>query len=182
MEITVAGDVVIDVATKADLAEHHDRLRTMMERPHGHIRRPIASGATGAGFAGSGPVYLLFEPASPPAGRIWMVQYVSVWVGLTPSAGATANLFATFAVGNAPRGSQSDILVAGPAINIGDIVAPGLVVPTGASGDMPDRVIVQSEDQAYVILQGSALAASTRYSATMGVLDLPDTPEALLWA
>lgn len=153
----------------------------LLEKPHGRIRRPFASGATGSGFSGAGPVYLTFDPIAPPGGRMWLVQWVAVWVGSTPAAGAVANLFAALAVGNAPRGSLSDTLVTGPAVNLADVVGAGFTVPTGSQGSMPDKVWVSPQDQLYLILQGSGLAASTRYSATAGVLDLPDTPEALLW-
>ena len=178
MELAVAADVAIDLATKDDLAHHHDRIAKMFEKPAGRYYPVSASTTTTAAFSGSGPIALTFTPPSPPPGRQWELQWIAIFVGGLLFAVSTANLFASLCIGQAPTGSGG---VSGRAVqtNTSDVVLPGQNVPIGIT--LPDKMIVRSQTELYVLLGGSGLAASTVYNANVGVLDIPDTDEALFW-
>ena len=303
MELAVAADVAIDLATKDDLAHHHDNIRKLFEKPKGRYYPISGSTATTSGFSGSGPIALSFTPQAPPPGRQWLLQWLSMWVGtnvvvppvsqtaaltaltsngatgvasaiapaiggaagttvwvtgiqitglgatsgstiiatltgvlggtisipvvvptgatvaLTPvtlsfpgglqaSAAATAitlnvpsfgagntnaqaslegfivtpasggALNAALCIGNCPTGPG------GPSsravnVNDSDIVLPGLAIPVGVT--LPDKMTVRSQTELYMLIGGAGLAASTIYNATAGVIDVPDTDEALFW-
>lgn len=178
----MAGGAVIDIASKDDLKRHHDRLEKLMgeARVRGKYYRVIATGVTGSGFTGSGPIAIAFTPSSPPSGRHWFVQWTSVFVGTSPAAGATANLFAAIMVGRSPVPPGATISGAFlGALSEADVVLPGLAVPSNVT--IPDKTVVKPQDQLYVVLAGSGLAASTVYVATAGVIDTPDTDETYFW-
>lgn len=182
MEVTVAGGAVIDIASKDDIQRHHDRVEKLIgeRRPTGKYYRVIASGVTTSGFSGSGPIAIAFTPSSPPAGRHWFVQWVAIWPGTSPATGAVANLFAAVAVGRSPVPPGASIPGAFlGALSEADIVVPGLAVPL--SVPIPDKTVVKPQDQLYVLLAGSGLAASTTYVATAGVIDTPDSDETYFW-
>jgi hypothetical protein len=177
MEIALAGGVLVDLATRDDIEGFHRKLAEKLVPPHAKYFPVSGSGATAAGFSGSGPIAVAFNPQSPPPGRLWSVQWVAVWVGTTPAAGAVANLFAAVCVGNSQVGAG------GPpralTANISDVVIPGQAVPSGIN--VPDKTIVKPDTQLYVLFGGAGLAASTVYNCTAGVLDMPATDEATLW-
>jgi|SRR5215469_17052754 len=179
MELSVAADIAVDLATKDDLDKHHRKLAEVFTPPRGRVYRPWATASTTSGFSGSGPIYLTFDPPRPPAGRMWLAQWVAIWVGTSPAAGAVANLFAAFAIGRAPVGANASFGAAGLPVNVADVVIPGQAVPS--SINIPDKTQVGKQDAAYVILQGSGLAASTIYNATLGVLEMDDKEEAFFW-
>src|SRR5215831_17259712 len=148
MEIAVAGSVAIDVATREDLAKHHDKLREMLEgrRPAGRYYMIEGSGTTTAGFSGSGPIAVSFTPQSPPGGRRWYVEWLAIWVGTNPATAAVANLFGAVMVGRCPTGPGAPI--AAPIVPaVADVVVPGQVVPSSIS--IPDKTIVKSQQQLY---------------------------------
>ena len=178
----MAGGAVIDIASADDLKRHHDRLEKLLaeRRPAGKYYRIIGSGSTTAGFSGSGPIAIAFTPSSPPAGRHWFVQWAAIFVGTSPAAAATANLFAAVMVGRSPSPPGATIAGAFPgALSEGDVVVPGLAVPSSTT--VPDKTVVKPQDQLYVVLAGSGLAASTVYVATAGIIDTPDSDETYFW-
>src|SRR5215467_4114305 len=134
MEIALEGGVTLDVATRDDLAKHHESLRERIEArvPRGKYYMVQGSGATTSGFSGSGPIAISFTPQSPPAGRLWFVQWVAVWVGSNPATTAVANLFASLAVGRCPTGPGAPIAAA-IVPNVADPVVPGQAVPAPIS-------------------------------------------------
>lgn len=167
------------LASRRDLQRYHAGLAELLEPPRGVYRRIMATGTTSAGFSGSGPTAITFTPGSPPAGRIWAIQWLAVWVGLTPAGPAVANLNAALMVGSARVGGGQQQAPNAVLVNLDDVVVPGLAVPSAVS--VPDASIVNSQEILYLLLAGSGLAASTMYCARAGLLDLPDIPEALLW-
>lgn len=178
MELAVAADVAIDLATKDDLHQHHQNIRKMFEKPGARYYPVSASTTTTAAFSGSGPIALTFTPQSPPPGRQWELQWIAVFVGGLLFAVSTANLFAALCIGQAPTGGGAASGRAVP-INMSDVVLPGQNIPIGIT--LPDKMIVRSQTELYVLIGGSGLAASTVYNANVGVLDIPDTDEALFW-
>jgi hypothetical protein len=183
MELAVAADVVVDLATKDDLDTHHKRLeRILPSRPAGRYYTLSAAGANTV--AQPGPTAIAFTPMSPPAGRMWFIQWFAIWQANTQAGllgGAIANLFAALCVGRSPVGGGGPTAIA-PAINGSDIVMPGLVVPSGNT--IPDKTVVKSQQQLYVLIGGSGLSSVT-YNATAGVIDVPDDgqgdAEAYFW-
>lgn len=179
MEIEVAGAASIDLATKDDLVGWHRKLIDKLQPPNAKYQRVYAAGATGSGFSGSGPTAIAFQPAGPPPGFFWAVQWVAIWVGLTPAAAATANLFAALMVGRTPVGPGQQAVPTSVPVNNSDVVVPGQAVP--ASITVPDKTIVRPGGQLYVLLAGAGLAASTNYNAAAGLLEMPASDEAVLW-
>jgi hypothetical protein len=181
VEVTLAGGLVVDVATKGDLQHHHERIEKILgERKDVRAYRISGSGATTAGYAGgAGPIAISFTPMSPPAGRIWLVKWVTVWVGTTVAAGTTNNLNCAVMVGRCPTGPGAPIQAAIVPI-ISDVVIPTQTVPPPAGG-VPSVLEVKSEQQLYVLLAGDALAVSTVYNCAAIVVDAPDVPGAILW-
>lgn len=178
MELTVAADVMVDLATKDDLHQHHEKLRKLLDKPRG--RYYIISGATSNTAAQPGPIAVSFTPQSPPAGRLWFVQWVAVWQANTQAgllAGTIANLFAAVCIGNCPVGPGGPNARA-VNVNAGDIAVPGNLVPAGIN--IPDKTLVKSQQELYVLIGGSGLT-STNYNCTAGVIDVEDVPEALFW-
>jgi hypothetical protein len=179
MELTVAGDVAVELATRDDLDRHHERLRDVLA-DHKDARYYMVSGATANTAAQPGPIAMSFTPQAPPPGRIWRVQWAAIWQANSQAgllAGAIANLFAALCVGNSPTGPG------GPSaravnVNASDIAVPGQTVPS--SINVPDLTVVKSEQQLYFLIGGSGLT-SVNFSCTAGVLDAPDVPEALFW-
>jgi hypothetical protein len=168
------------LATKADLDRYHRRLAACLEPPRGKYEELYATGRTGSGFSGSGPIAFAFAPAAPPPGRLWLIQWVAIWVGTNPAVGAVASLFAAVMVGQSPAGAGTPGAVATSVTpNLTDVRIPGQAVP--AAVNVPDKTIVKPQQQFYILLGGLGLAASTVYNASAGVLDLPETAEAILW-
>lgn len=182
MEVTLAAGGVIDLATAADLEEHHRRLeRLVPETPRGRYYMIAGNGVTASGFAAPAAglgIAVAFTPSSPPGGRLWFLQWVAVFVGLNPAQGAQANVFAAICVGRSFSGPSQTVAPA-QAPNLGDIVVPGQAVP--AAINVPDKTVVKAEQQLYALLQGSGLAASTAYNLVAGVVDVPDQDEVYFW-
>ena len=303
MELAVAADVAIDLATKDDLDQHHKNIAKIFEKPRGRYYPISGSTVTTSGFSGSGPIALSFTPQAPPPGRQWLLQWLTMWVGtnvvvppvgqtpastaltsaaatgsasaiaptfggaagttawitafqitglgatggstinatltgvqggtqtypvvipagatvaitpvtasfggglqasaaaqaitlnvpsfgagntnsqaslegfiVTPASGGALN--AALCIGNCPTGPGGPSSRA-VAINDSDIVLPGLAIPVGVT--LPDKMIVRSQTELYILIGGAGLAASTVYNATAGVIDVPDTDEALFW-
>lgn len=183
VEVTLAGGLVVDVATKDDLQRHHESLRDELIRLIGEKRdvqayRIYGSSTTTSGFTGTGPIPIAFNPTSPPSGRLWVVQFVTAWVGTTVAAGTTANLNCAVMCGQSPSGGG--LIGRAVNVNVSDVVIPTQAVPNPPTGT-PDVFVVKSENQLYVLLAGSALAASTVYNAAALVIDLPAVPGAVIW-
>jgi hypothetical protein len=178
MEVVLAGGAMIDLATREDVQEHHERLRRYLEKPKGRYYRVSGSGATTAGFSGSGPIAVSFTPQSPPDGFWWLVQWFSCWVGTSIAAGAVANLNAALMVGQCPTGPGAPVARA-IVPSLSDVAIPGLAVPSGTN--VPDKTVITGQDQLYALLAGSALAASTTYNLLAGVVEVPAEGETLFW-
>lgn len=178
MVIALAGGVEVDLATRDDLLGVHQRLERLRP-PHGRYYTISGEGLTSSTFSGSGPIAISFTPQSPPSGRIWAVQWAACWPATNPSVGAIANLFATLCAGRCPTGPGAPPANTAIVHNLGDTLVPGQAVPS--SINVPDKTIITSRLQFYVLFGGSGLAASTQYNATAGVIDLPDTDESILW-
>lgn len=181
MELAVGGSVMVDLATKDDLAEHHRRLKDLFpEKPRGRYYSIYGAGATTAAFAGSGPIAVSVNPPFPPAGRLWFVQWVAVFRNGLPAEPTIANLNSAIMVGRAPIGPGGPIAAAiSGAVSDADVVVPGLAVPSNYN--VPDKTVVKSETGIYVVLSGAGLAASTTYVISAGVIDVPDNEEVYFW-
>lgn len=177
MGIHIAGDFDVELlARREDVQALHEELKA--QHPQGKYY--MISGATANTAAQPGPIALSFTPQSPPAGRLWFVQWVAIWQANSQAgllAGAIANLFAAVCVGNCPVGPG------GPSaravnVNASDIVVPGNAVPGGIN--IPDKTVVKSQVELYVLIGGSGLSSVT-YNASAGIIDVPDVPEAYFW-
>jgi|SRR5215471_2760305 len=179
MELTIAADVAVDLATKGDLHAHHERIERMLDKGRDG-RYYTLNAATLNSVTQPGPIAMAFTPPSPPPGRQWFLQWVAVWRtndqgGLL--GGAIANLFAALCVGASPTGPGAPSARA-VAVNASDIVVPAITVP--ASVNIPDKTRVNSQQNVYVLIGGSGLT-SVQFNAAVGLIDVPDVPEALFW-
>lgn len=163
------GDRLDDYLTRIDRAEARKK-EAKAQRLFGDVK-------TTAGFSGSGPIAIYIE--KPPAGHIFIVQWVTAWVGVSVAAGTTANLNMAVMSGQCPVGPSGFVGRAVP-VNVSDLIIPTQAVPNPPTGT-PDGAIVKPDQQLYVLLGGSGLAASTQYNAAAGVFVVPDIPEALFW-
>lgn len=183
----------IEAGVEISLGQRMDRLSAAMDELRDAVRHPerfradcrayrlTANCSTTSAFTGSGPIGMLI--GKPPAGRLWLVQWVSVFVGTTLAAGTTANLNVATMTGRCPVGESAVQAGALPesAINVGDVVIPTQAVPNTPTGT-PDIVVVKPEEALYLLLGGSGLAASTTYNAVASVVDVPDVPGSILYA
>jgi hypothetical protein len=176
VELTVAGGGVIDLASRSDLHEHHERMASLLARPSVHFQR-----ITGAVASGTAPLVLKLE--APPGGMLWLPQWVTL-TGDDVFGGAIANVTAAVFAGRTPRKAELGI---GPPVTGLDLAAclltggaGGLSVPNTTA--FPDKSPIYPSETVYVILTGTGTAAgATKYTATIGVLELPFTDEALTW-
>jgi hypothetical protein len=176
MELTVAGDVVVDFATKDDLDRHHQRIEKLIEKTARQRIHRLRGGAS------SKATPIVIDFGKPPMGMFWLPQWALVWGNdaFTNVANVAWVLFA------GPLPSASLLAVGPPVLGL-DQADPiltggnsGISVPS--SQNIPDKTIVWSRDNLFVVLSGSGLVAgATAYHACVGVEERPDTEEARVW-
>lgn len=177
MGIHIAGDFDIDLLAKREDVEKLHRA-ILESKPRG--RYYAISGTTANTAAQPGPIAISFTPQSPPAGRLWFVEWVAIWQANTQAgllAGTIANLFAAVCVGNCPVGPGGPNARA-VNVNASDIVVPGNAIPSSIS--VPDKTVVKSQAELYILVGGSGLT-STQFNCTAGVVDVPDDDEVYFW-
>lgn len=181
MEITLAGGAVVDLASRDDLDAHHQKLKDLYPTvPRGNFLRLTASGAVPGGGLASGTLCLTFQPSSPPPGRIWFVQWVAIIQANAPAVGPISNVNAALMIGTAPVAAGAGQAGAGPVADPGQVVLPGLAVPSASS--VPDKTVALHREQIYLLLAGSSIgSAGTVYNAVCGIIDVPDLPEVYFW-
>lgn len=178
MEITVAGGAVIDLATREDHERGIARLAGLMQKPHARYFRAFGGRASRASNA---PFAIQLQPSRPPGGMLWLVQW-ALFTGSDPSASAAiANVRAALFVGSIPP--DSNLSGNAPLIGAdsGGLILPGQAVPS--LNTMPDKSVVYASEDLYALFVGSGLNAGdvNGYRVNIGILELPATPEALLW-
>lgn len=178
MEIALAGGVVVDLATRQDHEHGVERLAKLLEKPHARYFRAIGGRAARTGNA---PFVVQLQPSRPPGGMLWLVQW-ALFTGSDPSASAAiANVRAALFVGSIPADSTlsgNAPLIGGDS---GGLILPGQAVPSLST--MPDKSVVYASEDLYAIFVGTGLVAgdANGYRVSIGLLELPATPEALLW-
>lgn len=170
----------IDVSAFVDL--FGDRMKRELDarekQPRGRYLTLFGSCQIPAGGPPAGGAPMATNPASPPAGRLWLVQWVAIFPTLAPFV-TVVNLNAIICVGRSPVG-PGGAMPAVVQVNPADIVVPAQPVP--ASVNVPDKTIVSSRHSLYVVLFGAGLgAAGTNYMFTAGVLDTEDKEEVYFW-
>jgi hypothetical protein len=171
MEVQLEAGVSIDLATRADLAAAHERLAGQLP---GLVEADYEIKPAYA-VTGTPTKPLLLDFGAPPAGLLWLVEFVSVW-GVDPtgngSVAAIANVSGALFVG---RILVPDA-IATPTIQAEHdrVAVPAFAVPSAF--EPPGRVFVRYPDRLYALLSGSGLAAGASvYHATAGVLKATDT-------
>lgn len=179
-EITVAGGMVIDVATKDDLAAHHRMLADLTGGRQEGDYVPLFGSSTAPAGIGTGPLVIPLSPRSPAAGKVWALQYLAIF---TIIAGPViANLNAALLIGQSPIGPGGAHPAPG-AIRLDpqEVVLPGLAVPTAGGVIIPGKVLIRAAEQVYCVLQGAGLVVGTVYQATASVLEAPVSREANIY-
>lgn len=176
MELTLAGGVVVDVATRDDVAEHHKRLEKLLDaaRPRGQYV-PVS----GVGAARTAPV--VADCGRPPQGRVWMPQWAlaqgndafttvsnvtwALFAGPVPSGGGLAN-------GPPVAGINGRPLLTG--------TNAGIAVPSVQS--VPDKSVVFQQENLYAVFAGSGLVAgAVSYTVWVGVIEVEFNDEYLFY-
>lgn len=180
MEVLVGGSALIDVASKADIDRRLDQLQSLLDRPHANFQ--ILHGGKAA-RAGNNPFVLRLEPTRPRGGYLWMLQWL--WLtGDDPTAStAIANVRGALVKGALP--TDANLSLSGTTwggLDYPGILVPGLVIPTPNAVTIPDKMVVFDHEDVYFVLAGSGLVAGAgNYHGSVGVIELPQTPEALTW-
>ena len=181
-EITAAGGVVIDVATKDDLDRHHKAIESMVKgsRQEGDYI-PLFGSSTAPAGIGSGPLVIPFSPRSPAAGKVWAVQYLAIFTG--DGAGPViATLNASVLIGRSPVGpGGAHPAPGGLNIDPQEVCLPGLSVPTAGGIIVPGKLLCRASEQIYCVLRGAGLVVGTVYQATASVLETEATREANIY-
>lgn len=148
-------------------AKRDEDLRRYLEKPHADIRQLFGSIETPA--AATPPVFI--DLGAPGGGLLWSVQQVCLQPGFTLVSSAVSNVAAGIFVGAIPPLNF--------ALDWSALSAGGLAVPSNyqAGGK---SIICRHQQHLYVVFQGTGIA-SQGYRASATVLQVPDTPEALLW-
>jgi len=181
MEVTLAGGVVVDVATRDDLAAHHRMLAELAGKREEGDYVPLFGSSTAPAGIGSGPLVIPLSPRSPAAGRVWALQYLAIFTG--DGAGAIiANLNATVLIGRSPIGpGGAHPAPAAITIDPQEVVLPGLSVPTAGGIIVPGKLLVRASEQVYAVLRGSGLVVGTVYQLAASVLEAEATREANIY-
>lgn len=178
MEILVAGGAAVDIATRQDLEAHHERIRKALERPHARYHRLVGARPP---VAANKPFIIPLDTPRPPTGWMWEVQWVSIYGDDPTVSAAIANVRAAVLVGTRPTDAS---LTNPPAsgVDYAGVILPGLAVPTPGSQNVPDKNIVYSDEELYALLAGTGLVAGAGfYHFNAGVIELPQTADALMW-
>lgn len=144
----------------------------------GRYHTIFGAGQIPAGGAPAGGAAMSANPASPPTGRLWLLQWVAIFPTQAPFV-AVANLAAIICVGRAPVG-PGGAMPSAINVNPSDIVVPAVALP--AAVNVPDKTVVTSRHNLYVVMSGAGLGpAGTNYMFTAGVLDVEDREEVYFW-
>lgn len=177
-EVLLAGGVTIDVATKKDVAAHHDRLAALLERPHARFHRYSGGGPPRATNL---PTVIRLDTPKPPAGWMWLLQWVAITGDDPTVSAAIANVRAALFVGARPN----DAAIPNPpasGLDYAGCILPGISVPTPNAITIPDKNVVYTEEEVYAVLAGTGLVAGAAfYHLLVGVVEIPQRPDALMW-
>lgn len=178
MEVRLAGGALIDIATAEDVKAGHDRIAKLLERPHARFYRAFGGKAPRAANL---PFVIPLQQTGPPGGMMWLLQW-AIFIGDDPTQiTAIANARAALFIGNAPPDSS----LAGAAPVTGQLdpagcVLPGVAIPSITA--IPDKSVAYSGEQVYGIIAGTGtVAGAVSYRLILGVIELPQTAEALMW-
>jgi hypothetical protein len=180
--ILAGAAVEVDLATVKDLERHYELLERLLTRPHARYHRLHGARAPRAGNA---PFVIKLDTPRPTTGWLWELQW-ALLVGDDPgSATALANVRAMLIVGAAPADAQITAGVVGAAwggLDYPGVVLSGLAVPTPGPITIPDKNVVHTDEEVYAVLGGTGLVAGAAfYHLTVGVIEKPQTAEALTW-
>lgn len=183
-EVLVGGSasLVVDLATKEDLQRHTDRLVSVLSRPHARYHRYHGARAPRAANA---PFVIKLDTPRPPTGWLWELQWVEIHGDTPQIPTAIANVNAMLLAGAAPPDASltasAVALTPWGGLDHAGIIVPGLAVPSGLV-TIPDKSVVHTDEEVYAILSGTGLVAGAAfYHVTVGVIEKPQTPEALTW-
>lgn len=169
MELTIVGGATVDIATCNDLDRHHDKMRDMLPKKQEADYQPLFGSYVAV--VGATTIAIPFNPGKPPGGKLWGVQWVSVFT--TGFGGVIPNVTFAICIGNCPPPSNN------AKVNPSDIVYPANSFP--AAINVPAKTLIRPTEQLYVLLQGSGLVAGTIYNATAAVLETDFNREANLY-
>jgi hypothetical protein len=175
MEVRLAGGVLIDVATAGDVKTQGDRLAKLLERPHARFLRQNNGKVPRAANAP-----FCISLGRPPQGMLWKVQWLIITGDDPTVATAIANVRAALFAGAMPPDSQ----LSGSAPIIGQdfagVLQHGIAVPSTIT--IPDMSVVYSNEELYVVIGGTGtVAGAGNYHVSAGLLEMPQTAEALTW-
>lgn len=180
MEVLVGGSALLDVATKADIDARIEGLARTLERPHANFQ--ILHGSR-APRAANAPFVLRLEPTRPRGGHLWLVQWLALTGDDPTISAAIANARAALLKGAIPP--DANLTLTGTTwggLDYPGVIAPGLSIPTPNDITVPDKMVVYDHEDVYFVLAGAGLVAGASfYHGSVGVLELPQTPEALTW-
>jgi hypothetical protein len=167
-----AGALVIDLATKADLTAHHQRLKEVLKPPR--ARFTYAFGQVAKPAANTKPI--LADCGEPPPGMMWLPQWVTLY-GDDPYSAAVANVIAAAFIGSplVPSTNAGATSPPNPQCILANLATP-------STQNVPDKVVVYGHERLYVLFVGTGITGGPlNFHATFGVLELEQSPEALLW-
>lgn len=166
VEVVLETGFKVALDTSEDAERRHRELRKQLSRSAGY--RALSAGA--ASIAGQ----LLLDFGAPPAGKMYVAQWLTVF-GDTPFGAAIANVSAALCAG-LPHGQSGSGLTYSQA----DVIQAALPVP--ANVNLPDDAIAHGGQHLYVVLAGSGLPGTiVNFNANCGVLIADDDPETVAW-
>lgn len=172
MDVTLATGLTVDLTTKQDFEGHTRRLEKLLDRPHARFTKVNGS-------VESAGVPLIVDLGRPPQGMMWEVQWLIV-TGVDPFGAAIGNVTAAAFAGAVPNRTGLAIGPPVTGIDYGSAILTSLAVPS--TNAVPDKSVVYSTENLYVIFTGTGLVAGgARYRAIAGVLELEARPDALMW-
>jgi hypothetical protein len=96
------------------------------------------------------------------------------------SGGQIPNVRAAVFAGSGPTDASLAGTTSISGADFGGLLAAGLAIPS--TTELPNKTVIYSNEDLYVVIGGpGALAGANFYHVTAGILELPQTPEALLW-
>jgi len=178
--VGAAGEV--DIATKDDLDSHFKHLAVLLTRPHARYHRLHGARAP---RAGNNPFVIKLDTPRPPTGWLWELQWALLMGDDPASATALANVRAMIIIGAAPPDASITAGAVGAAwggIDYPGVVLSGLAVPTNGPITIPDKNVCHTDEEVYAVVGGSGTVAGAGfYHFTVGVIEKPQTAEALTW-
>jgi len=150
MELSVAGGVVIDVATRQDLADHHSSLKDLLgtkRSPRGPVFHPLQGGVVSAGLTYN---YIYLDGPSSSAG-VW--ELMRLWVsGPDPFATLAGVSVVCFIASSGNPFSNSNT----EPSNFGQILEPSSGVPNSLLYGRRQTVLLPGEKIALAIKGAAA--------------------------